>query len=164
MSKINAAESIRGLACMAVVLSHITNIFFPFLHNFDKLQTSGNTVIDFIHHSPFGFLYSGTGAVYVFFVLSGYVLAYAVLSKPNIPLKIESMFLKRYPRLAIPALVSCLLAYVVTFAHIDTTHLPSNWMSKFGAESPTLSLAIYEGLFRLFIFGKSTLNWVLWSM
>lgn len=41
--KINAAESIRGLACLAVVLSHLSLAFF----------------------------YSGTGAVFVFFVLSG---------------------------------------------------------------------------------------------
>jgi hypothetical protein len=34
-NKINAAESIRGLACLAVVLSHLSLTFFPQMHHFD---------------------------------------------------------------------------------------------------------------------------------
>ena len=66
MSKINSAESIRGLACMAVVLSHLSLTFVPFLHNYEQSLSSGNSLIDWLYHSPFGFLFSGTGAVFVF--------------------------------------------------------------------------------------------------
>lgn len=164
MSKINSAESIRGLACMAVVLSHLSLTFTPFLHNFERTATSGNAIIDWIHHSPFGFLYSGTGAVFVFFVLSGYVLSYAILSKNDIPLKIKAMSLKRYPRLAIPAGISCLVAFAILSIPIDTSNILGNWMQKYGASNATIFDALYEGFLGSFIFGYINTNWVLWTM
>lgn len=163
MSKINSAESIRGLACMAVVLSHISLIYFPFLHNFEKLNTSGSIVVDAIHNSPFGFIFSGTAAVYVFFVLSGYVLSYAILSKNNVNEKITSMAVKRYPRLAIPALASCILTFfILYFVRIDTSNV-SSWIQLYG-KSGTFLNALYEGTLGAFIFGESSLNFVLWTM
>lgn len=164
MSKINAAESIRGLACVAVVFSHLSLTFLPFLHNFESVDSSGVAWIDWLHHSPFGFLYSGTGAVFVFFVLSGYVLSYAILRKNDIPLKIKAMSLKRYPRLAIPAGISCLVAFAILSIPVDTSNILGNWMQKYGASSPTLLNALYEGFLGSFIFGYINTNWVLWTM
>lgn len=164
MSKINAAESIRGLACIAVVFSHLSLTFLPFLHNFESVDSSGVAWIDWLHHSPFGFLYSGTGAVFVFFVLSGYVLSYAILRKDDIPLKIKAMSLKRYPRLAIPAGISCLVAFAILSIPVDTSNILGNWMQKYGASSPTLLNALYEGFLGSFIFGYINTNWVLWTM
>ncbi|MGL2972373.1 acyltransferase family protein [Acinetobacter nosocomialis] len=163
MSKINSAESIRGLACMAVVFSHMSLIYFPFLHNFESRNSSENLIIDALHHSPFGFLFSGTAAVYVFFVLSGFVLSYAILSKQNVNEKILSMAIKRYPRLGIPALLSCILIYFVLYLiDIDKSQV-SYWMQDYG-QSGTLLNAVYEGTIGAFIFGESTLNFVLWTM
>lgn len=163
MSKINSAESIRGLACMAVVFSHLSLIYVPFLHNFEGLTSSGYSLVDFFHNSPFGFLFSGTAAVYVFFVLSGYVLSYAILSKNNVNEKITSMAVKRYPRLAIPALASCILTFfILYFVQIDTSNV-SSWIQLYG-KSGTFLNALYEGTLGAFIFGESSLNFVLWTM
>nr|WP_314102878.1 acyltransferase [Acinetobacter lwoffii] len=164
MSKINSAESIRGLACMAVVLSHLSLAFAPFLHNFERVQSSGNSIIDWIHHSPLGFFYSGSGAVFIFFVLSGYVLSYAILSKKDIPLKIKSMALKRYPRLAIPAGISCLVAFAILSIPVDTSNILGNWMQKYGTSNATIFDALYEGFIGSFLFGYINTNWVLWTM
>lgn len=164
MSKINSAESLRGLACMAVVFSHLSLTFFPFLHNFGKLSTSGNQIIDWFHHSPFGFLFSGTSAVFVFFVLSGYVLSYAILNKDNIPLKVKSMILKRYPRLAIPAGISCAIAFMIISIEIDATQPIGGFMKRYGETDATLLHALYEGFIGSFLFGYTNTNWVLWTM
>ena len=83
MSKINAAESIRGLACLAVVFSHLAMSFFPYLHHFDPKDQADPNWVSWVHHSPFAFVYSGDAAVFVFFVLSGYVLSYALLKNPQ---------------------------------------------------------------------------------
>ena len=82
-AKINSAESIRGLACLAVVFSHLAMSFFPYLHHFDPNEVTDLAWVDAVHHSPFAFFYSGDAAVFVFFVLSGYVLSYATLRKPE---------------------------------------------------------------------------------
>ena len=164
MSKINSAESIRGLACMAVVFSHLIFTFYPLLHSANPANIHKmSTLESLVYNSPFGFLYSGSAAVFIFFVLSGYVLSYAILSKKNINQKILSMTVKRYPRLAIPALTSCIIAYLVFFIDVDKSNV-SEWFSGYGSFNFGLVDAIYQGTIGAFIFGLSPLNWVLWTM
>ncbi|ENX44981.1 hypothetical protein F886_02760 [Acinetobacter sp. NIPH 542] len=163
MSKINSAESIRGLACLAVVFSHLVFTFYPYAHEFEsKVPTI--KAFEWLYNSPFGFLYSGNAAVFVFFVLSGYVLSYAILNKKkDINKKILSMSVKRYPRLAIPAVISVLICYIVFLVDIDSSHV-SNWAASVGAYEGSIFYALYDGAISAFLFGKSQYNWVLWTM
>lgn len=163
--KINSAESIRGLACIAVVFSHLAMSFFPYLHHFDANDTTDLAWVNALHHSPFGFLYSGDAAVFVFFVLSGFVLSYAILKSPDqFNHKIKSMMIKRYPRLMIPALISCLIIWSV-FKVIDIdSHLVGGWLQAFTAQNFSLKQAFYEGTIGAFLFSDSNINWVLWTM
>lgn len=166
MSKINSAESIRGLACLAVIFSHLILTFFPGLHylvspdeNLPNLK-----IFTLIFNSPFTFFYAGSAAVYIFFVLSGFVLSYAILkSGKNINRKILSMTVKRYPRLAIPALGSCLLFWLAFHLDINIS-TTSEWLSRIGNTDKSIFFAIYDALVNAFIFGKSEYNWVLWTM
>lgn len=162
MQKINSAESIRGLACLAVVLSHFSLIYYPNLHNFYESDSFGSGFTTWIHHSPFAFFYSGTAAVYIFFVLSGFVLSHAILSKKDINKKILSMSIKRYPRLAIPAVISCILfSIILNTVDINTSNV--HWMSWYGAHTNIFE-ALYQGLIGSFVYGESNLNFVLWTM
>lgn len=165
MLKLNSAESIRGLACLAVVFSHLSLSFFPYLHHFDMNQTTDSAVQYFIHHSPLAFWYSGTAAVFLFFVLSGFVLSYAILRQPEqAKTKIKTMLIKRYPRLAIPALASCLVVWAVfQLFQIDSTHV-NGWFQQYVTQNITLKHAIYEGAIGSFFFAESDVNWVLWTM
>ena len=161
--KINAAESIRGLACLAVVLSHLSLTFFPQMHNFGESAVPQYNFFALLHNSPLAFFYSGTGAVFVFFVLSGYVLSLSSLNKPNATERLKKSLLKRYPRLAIPAFVSCVIAYLVCYVPVDVSHV-SEWGAALANPHPKLSTALYEGSIGAFLFGDSSYNWVLWTM
>ncbi|MEB3753388.1 acyltransferase [Acinetobacter sp. MD2(2019)] len=164
MAKLNAAESIRGLACLAVVFSHLSLSFYPYLHHFSTDDRAHGQWDYFIHHSPFAFWYSGTAAVFVFFVLSGFVLSYAILKNSNIPKKVAEMSLKRYPRLAIPAFLSCILAWAaISFTHINSD-LVNGWFQSYATGTITLAQAAYEGSIGAFLFAQSGSNWVLWTM
>lgn len=164
MSKINAAESIRGLACLAVVLSHLIFTFFPLLHtNSAEDIKKLSTIESLIYHSPLPFLYSGSAAVFIFFVLSGFVLSHAILSKKDVNQKILSMSIKRYPRLAIPALISCIIAYFIFFIEVDRSNV-SEWIAGYGSENFGFIDSIYQGLIGSFVFGSAPLNIVLWTM
>jgi len=164
-TKINSAESIRGLACLAVVFSHLAMSFFPYLHHFDVNETTNLAWVYFVHHSPLGFLYSGDAAVFVFFVLSGFVLSFAILRRPEqFNQKIKIMMIKRYPRLMIPALTSCLIIWIVfRFIHIDSS-LVGAWLQAFATQKISLKEALYEGTIGAFLFSDSDINWVLWTM
>lgn len=65
-----AAEGLRGIACIIVVLSHLSLTFFPQLHNyFSQENFPSSDFLASMHNSPFLFFISGTGAVYIFFIL-----------------------------------------------------------------------------------------------
>lgn len=165
MGKLNSAESIRGLACLAVVFSHLSLSFFPFLHHFNAEEVSTSVWQSGIHHSPFAFWYSGTAAVFLFFVLSGFVLSYAILKKPEqAKFKIKSMLIKRYPRLAIPAVISCLVVWaVLQTIHINSSQM-NGWFQAYVTQDISLRVALYEGTIGSFFFAESSVNWVLWTM
>ena len=165
MSKINAAESIRGLACLAVVFSHLAMSFFPYLHHFDPKDQADPNWVSWVHHSPFAFVYSGDAAVFVFFVLSGYVLSYALLKNPQqFSAKLKAMMIKRYPRLMIPALISCLLVWsIMHWTAIDSS-LVGAWLQAFATQNFSVTQALFEGTIGAFFYSDSNINWVLWTM
>jgi peptidoglycan/LPS O-acetylase OafA/YrhL len=100
-------ESIRGLAALQVLLLHFLSAFAP-----DLVFTPPPDAIvaRAIHLSPLYFLYDGYSAVYIFFVLSGYVLTRSFehhLAQPS------SQIMARLIRLGVPALAATLVAAAV---------------------------------------------------
>ncbi|HHT2663919.1 TPA: acyltransferase family protein [Citrobacter freundii] len=154
-------EGIRGVACLMVVLSHLALIFYPGLHEKELIQ---NKLELSIFNSPLSFFYSGTAAVFIFFVLSGYVLTYGVMKNNNVLLSISTMTIRRYFRLAIPVVASCALSFlVIKYASVDTSRL-SAWISSYGKFEPSIFGAMYSGLIETFFRGGSAYNPVLWTM
>lgn len=164
MQKLNAAESIRGLASLAVVFSHLSLSFFPGLHRFDEPSES-IVWVDWMHNSPFAFWYSGTAAVFIFFVLSAYVLSFAIYKqRAQLVDKLQDMMYKRYPRLMIPVLCSCMLTWIVFNSfHVDSQYTQA-WLAEYLAQNIHLGQALYEGSIGSFFFAQSSVNWVLWTM
>src|ERR1700732_2625954 len=100
-------ESIRGLAALRVLLFHFRAAFAP-----DLVFTPPPDAIvaRTIHLSPLYFLYDGYSAVYIFFVLSAYVLTLSFehhLAQPS------SQIMARLIRLGLPALAATLVAAAV---------------------------------------------------
>ncbi|WP_455546728.1 acyltransferase family protein [Dryocola clanedunensis] len=154
-------EGIRGVACFMVVLSHLALVFYPGLHEHDLIIHGWERVI---YDSPLPFFYSGTAAVYIFFVLSGYVLTFGIMKNKDILASISMMTIRRYFRLAPPVVASCILAYVaLNFIGSDTSAL-SAWAQSYGKFEPTFFGAIYSGLVETFFRGGSNYNPVLWTM
>jgi peptidoglycan/LPS O-acetylase OafA/YrhL len=164
-NKVAAAEGIRGIACFMVVLSHLSLSFFPYLHGFGASRLTPYAFEYAIHHSPFAFFFSGTAAVYIFFVLSGYVLTYAISKGQQQDQKIKVMLIKRYPRLMLPALGSCLLLWLA-FGYVQPNGIYlAEWIDIFGSEYyGSLADTVYDGMIRTFWNGYSAYNWVLWTM
>jgi len=115
-------------------------------------------------NSPFDFFYSGAAGVYVFFVLSGVVLS-ASFSKGFGIKKFTLFFIKRYMRLMIPVLASCIIGYVVYTGFKVNMNGISQWASRLGNYDYTMQGAIYDGTIGAFKDQKfSIYNWVLWTM
>ncbi|WP_024303893.1 acyltransferase [Pseudogulbenkiania sp. MAI-1] len=159
-----AVEGVRGLAALAVILSHSALTFWPYLHgDVDELRSGFER---WVFDSPFGFFYSGAGAVSVFFVLSGFVLGRSVLGQTGLVRSLPGMVVRRYFRLMLPILATCLLAWAVfafVLPQVDRQAL-GEWIRLFGSFDFSLTSALRQGTVETILWGASDYNWALWTM
>lgn len=155
------ADGLRGIACVAVLFSHLAYTFYPYMHAAESMKYSFES---FIMNSPFSFFYSGSAGVYIFFVLSGFVLS-SSFSKNFSATYFPVFLVKRYIRLMIPIFASCITGwYIFSTFTIDRTGI-SEWASKLGTFDYSFLGAIYSGLVGAFQGeGIEAYNWVLWTM
>jgi peptidoglycan/LPS O-acetylase OafA/YrhL len=103
-------HGLRGFLACVVVFHHLK---LGFLYGwFDSLEKSANNFVHYFAWPLARLLSNGTFAVYVFFVLSGFVLTHAM--RHNLTLKQKCLaILGRYVRLAVPCVVSLLIVWVL---------------------------------------------------
>lgn len=143
-------DSLRGLAAMAVLLSHFLLI----------LQST--TLTKFIEYGPFRIFIAGEEAVIMFFILSGFVLSLPFYNdkKPSY----SSFIIKRILRIYSPY-------YVSTFIAILLMHLTYNgkipslsaWFNSIWSGHLNLML-IVNHLLLIGIYPNANINPVLWSL
>lgn len=160
---IKKIDGLRGWACIVVVISHLSLVFFPQLHAFSNEKIITIPIFSNIHNSPFCFFFSGTAAVYCFFVLSGFVLFKSYINKKINILNFINLVIKRYIRLAIPATTSCVVAFILFSIHINNNNI-TDWGTNIGKVNLNIFSSIYNGAISPFMKGVSSYNWVLWTM
>jgi peptidoglycan/LPS O-acetylase OafA/YrhL len=179
MKKIKYLEGLRGVAAFIVVLNHIR--LACFMAEYDKLHT-------YIHaaHLPgfvktflingFELLLDGDLAVWVFWLLSSYVISIAFFKPAESYDKIVVAYAaKRYIRLFVPVFVSIMAGYVLMKAGlIYNTALatkagpPYNtgWLVNPYNFTPNFFNALLSALYNTFIEydSKASYNPVLWTI
>jgi len=165
-TRIATLDGLRGVAAFVVIISHVAAGFFPALY-FGAEGRAGVEIQDAIARSPAFVLYSGTFAVYVFFVLSGFVIAAsATRAKCGLPLLAAT----RYLRLAVPVTASILLAFVLSklFPGIPQRAgaiVGHFWLGfMYQPLGVSLRYALGEAFYGVFANGLSYFNNVLWTM
>ena len=167
--RIASLEALRGIAALIVVVWHTMLAFAP--------QTTGIfsqfPPFEAYTGSPFFFLMNGNGAVNVFFVLSGFVLSRKFFLDQDNAFIVKNA-VRRYPRLALPVLISVIVSYLLF--HFGLYHFTeaanvsgSPWLAKFGYAydkpfTPSLLEAIKQGAFFTFFKGDASYNSSLWTM
>jgi len=163
-------EGIRGVAAIVVVIDH-------FLYSFYALAIAGATLVgtqhirfeNHLYGNPIMVFASGTFAVAIFFILSGFVLSIGFFSTGDMDV-VRKLAAKRYLRLMIPAVVSVLLCYLLlTFFGQDKLRAVaaitgSNWLAGIWVFSPNLLEAIKSGVVDIFFVSGNKYNGVLWTM
>ncbi|MEI7606535.1 MAG: acyltransferase [Rhodospirillaceae bacterium] len=147
-------DGLRGWMALTVVLYHTTLAFFPGEEN-KLLLVIGN----------------GALAVYVFFVISGFSASFAFITTGD-KLVVIRAALARYPRLTLPILTSCSLAYLVFSAGL-MYNIPAaaaagteNWLGCHYRFSPSLLAMLEFSIYDVYFFGDNARSWnsVLWIM
>ena len=171
-NRLLALEGLRGVAALVVVLFHSLLIFYPaFYYGMNPaFALLRNSKVDgFLYGNPLSVFLSGTFAVAIFFVLSGFVLTIGFF-QTNDQAILRKLAAKRYIRLMLPALASIVLVWFLLSlglgAHKGQVAAisGSTWLANIWPLSPNLGNALMQGLRSIFSSGDVTYNPVLWTM
>jgi len=157
-------EALRGLAALAVVAWHFLLAFAPALLADPAYGLAGTPFYAFVH---------GTGAVCIFFVLSGYVLTRRYFETGQKRVLINGA-LKRWFRLFLPVFLSVMLSWLFFHFHLyayESAGLESrsDWLATFGFAmkppfDPTFGAAVANGLSEAFFHDNNAFNPLLWTI
>lgn len=151
--RIKYLDGLRGWAALFVLLGHLGPVFLLAKQKLAILP----------------FFIDGQLAVYVFFVLSAYVLSAGFLEK-NDPDILTTLAIRRYPRLTIPILASCSIAFVLvktgaTFNLTAGSMAQSPWLESFYNFPVSVENLIKFTTFEVYTDSTApSYNAVLWTM
>lgn len=162
-------EGLRGVAAVVVAIYHFLLGFYLFAF----FGPQGNSVQHFrlednFYGSIFASFFSGSFAVAIFFVLSGFVLSVGFYQSRKIAI-IKKLAAKRYLRLMLPALASTLgCLFIISFGVLKIQEAGaitgSSWLLSSWNFAPSFFDALKSGVIDIFISGSSAYNNVLWTM
>lgn len=154
-------DGLRGLAAFIVVIFHFFAVYLPDLIPNERPGTL------WVAYSPLAVLYNGRFYVWVFFVLSGFVVSNSA-AKRKFPVVVN--LVTRYLRLGLPVLASTLFAWLLLRMFPDTVHQmmlagPHAFLTmSYNHNEPSFLAAVWHGLFGVFKTGLSLFNNPLWTM
>ncbi|WP_271394799.1 acyltransferase family protein [Neomicrococcus lactis] len=158
--RLSGLDSLRGLAALIVVLSHAL-LLIPALGNaaITGHSTSPANISWWLAYTPLALMYSGGIAVYVFFILSGFVL--------SLPGSIHRLvdwaayYSRRLIRLYLPVAGAVIFSVVLILLVPRVSDESMGWwMGVHAVEVYPLS-AVREAVL---LFGTGRYNTVLWSL
>jgi peptidoglycan/LPS O-acetylase OafA/YrhL len=129
MSRQAFLDGLRGLACLQVVLLHVANAYFPGLV---ENHASEPTIAGWIRDSPIFAIYDGYMAIFLFFIISGFVLttAYEKSALPAID-EIKGRVMRLWLPTTAFGLWSLLFFEIFWPAHLElSTIVNSNWLGS----------------------------------
>jgi peptidoglycan/LPS O-acetylase OafA/YrhL len=150
-NRIDSLDGLRGLAALIVVFTHSAGAFWQ-----DKFVRAS------LHHSPAAALLNGDGAVNLFFVLSGYVLANS-LARGSGTFDVGLFYVRRVFRIYPAYIAALLFAWLAFFAYGELAELPrpSSWILKARAVHLTGAQLFQSALFPSSAFGSMPVGWTL---
>ena len=156
-------DGLRGFAALAVVFSHLVPLA-PSLHVVTREEWHQPLLLaqDWLTYSPVHLWWLGTEAVYLFFVLSGFVLALPLASAAGGQAPggyWRSYYPSRLIRLYLPIWASLLLALTLVQTISHPENLPPGL--PYQADHHTLGAMLWHSLV---LFGTGSLNLPLWSL
>src|SRR5260370_31080118 len=139
-------EALRGIAAIVILLGHTIISFLPSLYGvFGESDPAFS-----LSRTPFFALINAQAAVTFTFVLSGFVLTRRYFATHDNDIVWRGM-IKRWPRLAGPALISVIAAWVgfvlgIYWYREASALFKTPWLESFGAGSPDPSIVSNFGL------------------
>jgi peptidoglycan/LPS O-acetylase OafA/YrhL len=161
-TRIDYFDGLRGWSAAAVVLHHIGAAMYGWTDFKDLfLQNHLGKILYFLFDGPF--------AVYIFFVLSGFVLSLGYMKNKGLR-HLTGLVIRRAPRLSIPVAVSTIIIFLMLKAgcmfNIEAANQGSKvntWLIQHYNFVPAVTDMI-KSIPHVFLTGDVKYNIVLWTM
>jgi peptidoglycan/LPS O-acetylase OafA/YrhL len=140
--RIKYIEGMRGLAALFVLFEHVVCAFYPVLFPYpaaspiplEDLAAQSILIKTFVF-TPLNIFFNGLFAVMIFLIISGYVISYNCFHSRD-ENYVTASFFKRYFRLTIPILISCIITYFLLkvgafYNGQASLESQSSWFSQF---------------------------------
>jgi peptidoglycan/LPS O-acetylase OafA/YrhL len=159
-------DGLRGVAACMVLLAHLAIALDATFQILQVLSPISPPLAIFVSSSA-STLWNGNFAVCIFFVLSGYVLS--GLARHS-PLSFPAQMVRRYVRLAIPVLLTSVLAWALlatgSYHNKEAAEIAnSRWFASWYQFPPSFSDMVWRSLYTAFFSrGDAIYNPNLWTM
>ena len=171
VNRIEYLNGLRGIAALSVALHHMMIAFYPAMHTAlaDRTHLGDGSFEIWYSHSLLSVITNGNFAVYIFFVLSGFVLSRKYFYTAEISILISSAG-KRYVRLFIPVFFTITVVFILIkcnlFFNQQVVLITKSefWMGDFWKFNPDLNSLTYEGFVKIFFEGSNKYVTTLWTM
>lgn len=110
-NEIKWITGLKGVCAVSVVLLHMLACFYSDVIA-GSITISRLNTYNFITFTPINIIFNGSFAVYVFWIISAYLLAYSWYTKYDIK-DMQRKILNKYFRLILPIAVTTLLAFCI---------------------------------------------------
>lgn len=150
-------DGLRGLASLAVCFWHNFLAFFP--GAVDKsVPVRSELIEEVIYRSPLNILFAGDFSVYIFFMLSGFVISVKFFGASDAE-NLKKAYFRRYVRLMPPAFVTVLISYVLIRSGLmfnkQAAAIAHSWWLDYNWRDvvPTLWGAVHSGMYDMWFVG-----------
>lgn len=158
-ARIYSLDGLRGVAAVVVFIHHVF-LTQPALAEAYRAHPGRLDAMTWLFtHTPLHLIWAGTEAVFVFFVLSGLVLALPASDGGRIDL--AAYYPRRLLRLYLPVWAAVVLALGWSAAFPRVWHSGDSWWLKAYGADPTQKGALGD---LAMVHGAGTTNHVLWSL
>jgi peptidoglycan/LPS O-acetylase OafA/YrhL len=164
-------DGLRGWMALVVLLHHLFGDWL--LAPMELRKHGADWLAGPFTWMPLGTITDGQQAVFVFFAISGVALTYPVLRSARRDRTLAGMAVWRYPRLVVPVLISCVIAFLLKLSGAlmnapAAAHLAhGDWWAAQYAFPADLSQMLTYSLWEAFAPLQTTMhtwNPVLWTM
>lgn len=162
-SRIHSLDSIRGIASMIVVIFHCL-ISFQVFENAYYNQQFSSEILRIFTNTPLHTFWAGPESVFLFFVLSGFVLSLPFLNSDKGGPSYRNYIIKRICRIYLPYIITMLIYMLVIIAlsdYRDIESLSATFNNRW--DHPITLKAIIFYIF-MFDYDLANVNGVIWSL
>ena len=149
-------DGIKGVCCIFIFLHHFFLDMFPSSYYGAARDSRLFGVDTFLSQNPLGIFLNGNFFVFIYIIISGYVITYQIIQKS--PFEFGVFHLKRYLKLMFPLLIYCCVFFIIYFINQRSVIviLRNNKCNFY--------TTIKNGLFRILFFSDISYGGHFWMM